>query len=100
MNLQERFDRWTTAINQNPDGFTKSQTGKRRFARGQPSICPYENMAIEVYGEDFKPERSARGIRRRALRAAIDWHKPQPIHHMHSAARRRLAADSSLPLAA
>src|SRR5690554_86846 len=80
-------------------GYTESELHQRAVERRDAKRM-IEKMVREQIEASKEATKARRAERKAARQAAIDWHKPQPVHHMHSAARRRLAADSSLPLAA
>lgn len=82
-------------------GYTATELHQRAVERRDQ-----KRMVEKMVREQIDASKTARAIRRQEAKSArrsgylAGCAKPQPVHHLHSAARRRLAADSSLPLAA
>lgn len=82
-------------------GYTAAELHQRAVERRDHKRM-FEKFAREQIDASKEATKARRLDRKKARYAAYlsGCAKPQPVHHMHSAARRRLAADSSLPLAA
>lgn len=77
----------------NPRAWRQPRTSKKRRLAQQPQIpSRIEALSLDVYDGHLPPfEGSDRGNKKRARRAAANARvsETRPLHHMHSAERRR-----------